>query len=86
MRIALQLRPFPQKLPGYLIALRPILPKDAAADLPGLDELHKPPLHCNPNIPTRPGRSVSVNDLQHCVVLTPRDSNLALQPPQGLFH
>ena len=86
MRIILQLRMLPHQLPRRLIALRPILPKDASPNLPSLHHLLQPPLYGHAYVPARAGRPISVNHFQQDMLLLPRERNLPIQSLQRLMN
>ena len=84
--IAFQLRLRLQKTPGRVIGLRPVLSKNAPANLPGLDQIVQAPLHRNADVTARPRRAVSVNNFQQRMFLLASYGDLTVQPLQRLRH
>jgi hypothetical protein len=75
-----------QEPPGLLVALRPVLSEDAAANLPGIHQLAQPFLHRDANVSALPGRSVSVNDLDQRLFLAPSRTDFSFQPLQDFLY
>ena len=85
IRVALQFAVPLYQPPRSLIRLRPILTKNAAADLSALRHLPQPLLHRNANIPARPRRSIPMYNFKkyqfHTAARAPPRAPAAAPPP-----
>lgn len=84
VRVALQFSLGLQQAPGLLIRFRPVLSKDAGANLAGFNQFAQTFLHRDADIATDAGRAVSVNQFEQLRVLSAGDGQFAVETHQGL--
>lgn len=72
--------------PRCLVGLRPVLAKNAAANVSALREFVELLLDGDPNVPAGSSRSIAVDHLEAGMLLLSCLGDGAVQPPQRLMH